>query len=161
MRVVCDAGPLIHLARAGHFDLLQDLFGRVLIPPAVYQEVAIRGKGEDGSNELVQATWIQPRHPRRSSLVAALATFLGSGEAEAIALAGERPHTLLLIDEPHGRRVARNMRITIRGTLGILLQGFRAGSVPDLEAAISRMRERGTWIADDLVAAILAASRRR
>jgi predicted nucleic acid-binding protein len=77
------------------------LFGRVLIPPAVYQEVAIRGKGEDGSNELVHATWIQQRHPRRSSLVAALATFLGSGEAEAIALAGERPHTLLLIDETH------------------------------------------------------------
>lgn len=161
MRVVCDAGPLIHLARAGHFELLQDLFGRVLIPPAVYQEVAIRGKGEDGSNELVHATWIQQRHPRRSSLVVALATFLGSGEAEAIALAGERPHTLLLIDEIHGRRVARNMRITIRGTLGILLQGFRAGSVPDLEAAISRMRERGTWIADELVKAILAASRRR
>jgi uncharacterized protein len=161
MRVVCDAGPLIHLARAGHFDLFQDLFGRVLIPPAVYQEVAIRGKGEDGSDELAHATWIQQRHPRQTSLVAALATFLGSGEAEAITLAGERPHTLLLIDETHGRRVARNMRITIRGTLGILLQGFRAGSVPDLEAAISRVRERGTWIADDLIFATLVASRRR
>jgi len=76
-------------------------------------------------------------------------------------LAGERPHTLLLIDETHGRRVARNLRIAIRGTLSIRLQGFRAGSVRDLKAAISRMRERGTWIADDLVAALLAASRRR
>jgi predicted nucleic acid-binding protein len=110
---------------------------------------------------VIGSTWIQQRHPRRSSLVAALGTFLGSGEAEAIALAGERPHTLLLIDETHGRRVPRNMRIAIRGTLGILLQGFRAGSVADLEAAISRMRERGIWIADDLVATILAASRRR
>ena len=91
MRVVCEAGPLIHLARAGHFDLLQDLFGRVLIPPAVYEEVAVRGKGEDGSDELIHATWIQQRHPRRSSVVAALATFLGAGEAAAIALAGERP----------------------------------------------------------------------
>jgi predicted nucleic acid-binding protein len=91
MRVVCDAGPLTQLARAGHFGLLQDLFGRVLIPPAVYQEVAIRGKGEDGSSELVRATWIQQRHPLRSSLVTALATFLGIGEAEAIALAGEPP----------------------------------------------------------------------
>jgi len=161
VRVVSDAGPLIHLARAGHFDLLQELFGRVLIPPAVYQEVAIRGKGEDGSSELVRAPWIQQRHPRRSTLVAALATFLGSGEAEAIALAGERPHTLLLIDETHGRRVARNMRIRVRGTLGLLLQGFRSGSVPNLEAAISRMRDRGTWIDDNLVAAVLAASRRR
>jgi uncharacterized protein len=161
VRVVCDAGPLIHLARAGHFDLLRDLFGRVLIPPAVYEEVAVRGKGEDGSDELVRAPWVQQRHPRRPTVVAALATFLGAGEAEALALAGERPHTLLLIDETHGRRVARNMRIAVRGTLGILLQGFRAGHVPDLGIAISRMRERGTWIADDLVAAILSASRRR
>jgi predicted nucleic acid-binding protein len=137
------------------------LFGRVLIPPAVYEEVAVRGKGEDGADELVRATWIQQRHPRRLTVVAALVTFLGVGEAEAIALAGERPDTLLLIDETHGRRVARNMKIVVRGTLGILLQGFRAGHVPDLEIAVSRMRERGTWIADDLVAAILAASRRR
>ena len=49
--MISDAGPLIHLARAGHFDLLQDLFARVLIPPAVYHEVAIRGKEEDGSKE--------------------------------------------------------------------------------------------------------------
>lgn len=161
MRVICDAGPLIHLARAGHFGLLRDLFGLVLIPPAVYQEVAVRGKGEDGSSELVRAAWIQQRHPRRATLVGALATFLGTGEAEAIALAGERPHSLLLIDETHGRRVAQNMRISIRGTLGVLLQGFRAGHVPNLEAAISRMRERGTWVADDLVATILAVSRRR
>ncbi len=131
MRVVCDSGPLIHLARAGHFDLLQALYGRVLVPSAVYQEVAVRGRGEDGARELVRATWIQRRRPRRSTLVAALGTFLGLGEAEAIALAGERPHTLLLIDEAHGRRVARNMRITIRGTLGVLLQGHRAGHVAD------------------------------
>ena len=149
------------MARAGHFDLLQALFGRVLVPPAVYQEVAVRGKGEDGSHELASAAWVQRRHPRRSTLVAALGTFLGLGEAEAIALAGERPHTLLLIDETHGRRVARNMRIAVRGTLGILLQGYRAGHVADLEGAIARMRERGTWIADDLVEAILAAARSR
>ena len=37
MRVVSNAGPLIHLARAGHFNLLQVLFGRVIIPSAVYQ----------------------------------------------------------------------------------------------------------------------------
>ncbi|RPI10231.1 MAG: DUF3368 domain-containing protein [Zetaproteobacteria bacterium] len=53
------------------------------------------------------------------------------------------------------------MRIAVRGTLGILLQGFRAGHVPDSEATVSRMRERGTWMADDVVAAILPASRRR
>jgi predicted nucleic acid-binding protein len=94
MRVVSNSGPLIHLARAAHFDLLRVLFGRVLIPPTVYQEVAVRGKGEDGSHELARSGWIHQRRPRRA----------------------------------------------------------------DLGGAIGRMRERGTWIADDLVTAVLAAA---
>ncbi len=159
MRVVSDSGPLIHLARAAHFDLLKTLYLRVLIPPAVYHEVAIQGRGEDGSEELTRAAWVRHRPPRRGDLVTALGAFLGRGEAEAIALAGERKETLLLIDETHGRRVARRMGIRIKGTLGILLEGYWAGHVADLEAAISRMRERGTWFDDEILAAILAAAR--
>jgi predicted nucleic acid-binding protein len=160
MRVVSDSGPLIHLARAAHFDLLKMLYGRVLIPPAVYHEVAIQGRGEDGSDELTQAPWVRRRRPRRGDLGTALGAFLGRGEAEAIALAAEGKKTLLLIDEAHGRRVARRMGIPIKGTLGILLDGHRAGHVGDLESAIVRMRERGTWIDDAILAAILAAARR-
>jgi predicted nucleic acid-binding protein len=85
----------------------------------------------------------------------------GRGEAEAIALAAERKGTVLLIDEGLGRRVAARLGIEVRGTLGLLLQGHRAGAVPDLERAIGRMRERGSWVGDDLVAAVLAASRGR
>ena len=161
MRVVCNAGPLIHLARAAHFDLLRIQFRRILIPPAVYEEVAIRGQGEDGAQELAQARCIYSRRPRRTDLIAALGTILGRGEAEAIALASERERTLLLNDEAHGRRVARNMGIAIRGTLGLLLDGHRGGHVSDLEAAIRRMRDHGTWIDDGLIAAVLATARER
>jgi predicted nucleic acid-binding protein len=161
VRVVSDSGPLIHLARAGHFDLLQLLYGRLLIPPSVYQEVVVRGRGQDGSRELSRARWIHHRRPRRADLATALGAFLGRGEAEAIALAAERKDTLLLIDEVHGRRVARKMGISVRGALGVLLQGHRAHHVPDLAGAIARMRERGTWIADEVVAAIMATTRER
>ncbi len=161
MRVVSNSGPLIHLARARHFDLLRVLFGRVITPSAVYQEVVVRGRGQDGSGELGRAKWIGRRRPRRADLVAALGAFLGRGEAEAIALAAEQKDTLLLIDEAHGRRVARSMGIKIKGTLGILFRGYREGHVPDLEGAIKRMRERGTWIDEEMVAAILAAARAR
>lgn len=161
MRVVSDSGPLIHLARAGHFDLLRLLYGRLLIPPAVYQEVAVRGRGQDGSRELSRAEWVVRRRPRRSDLVTALGAFLGRGEAEAITLAAEKGGTLLLIDEVHGRRVAQKMGIPVRGTLGVLLQGYRDHHVPDLGAAITRMRERGTWIGDEVVGSIMTAARTR
>ena len=136
MRVISNSGPLIHLARAGHFDLPKLLYGHLAIPPAVYQEVVIRGRGKAGSRELSKARWISRRQPRRKELVTALGTFLGRGEAEAIALASERTGTLLLIDEAHGRRVARQMNITVLGTLGLLLQGYRNNHVPDLKGAI-------------------------
>ena len=161
MRVVSNSGPLIHLARAGHFGLLEILYKRLLIPPAVYQEVAVRGRGQDGSDEVVQAPWIHRGPPRRRDLVAALGAFLGQGEAEAIALAADRKGSLLLIDEAHGRQVARRMGVAIRGTLGVLLEGHRRSHVPDLEGAVKRLRERGTWIDNELLAKVLAAARKR
>lgn len=161
MRVVCNSGPLIHLARADHFNLLRALFRRLIIPPAVYQEVVVRGRGQDGSEELARAKWIDRRRPRRTDLILALSAFLGRGEAEAIALAAERKDSLLLIDEAQGRRVAGSMGIAIRGTLGVLLQGHRAGHVSDLEGAIKRMRERGTWVDDEVIATVLAAAESR
>jgi predicted nucleic acid-binding protein len=103
VRVVSNAGPLIHLARASHFGLLHTLFGRITIPPAVYEEVVVRGQSQDGSREVSQAKWIHRRRPRRGDLVTALGAFLGRGEAEAIALAVEQKADLLLIDEAQGR----------------------------------------------------------
>jgi predicted nucleic acid-binding protein len=93
--------------------------------------------------------------------VAALGAFLGLGEAEAIALAAERKGTLLLIDEVQGRRVALKMGISVKGTLGLLLEGYRRRHVPDLKAAVLRMRDRGAWIEDEIVAATLAAAGER
>lgn len=161
MRVISNSGPLIHLARAGHFDLPKLLYGRLVIPPSVYQEVVIRGRGKAGSRELSTARWISQQRPRRREVVTALGAFLGRGEAEAIALASEKTGTLLLIDEAHGRRVARQMGIEVLGTLGLLLKGHREKHVQDLKMAVDRMRERGTWIADDVVEAVLAAAARR
>ena len=39
MIVVSDASPLIALLSVGRFDVIQKLFGEVLIPPAAYDEV--------------------------------------------------------------------------------------------------------------------------
>lgn len=41
--VVSDSSALIHLAAIGRPDLLQALYGRVVVPPAVWEEVVARG----------------------------------------------------------------------------------------------------------------------
>ena len=42
--IVSNAGPLIHLARISKLKLLKTLFGEVVIPNAVKEEVVERGK---------------------------------------------------------------------------------------------------------------------
>jgi len=41
---VANSTPLMCLVRLGKLDLLVRLFGRILIPEAVYREVVVRGE---------------------------------------------------------------------------------------------------------------------
>ncbi len=84
MIVVADASPIICLARVGRLALVRDLFGRVIVPPAVRDEVAA---GPGGDQVLQSSTWIEVRPVTDSTRVAALAGELDLGEASAIALA--------------------------------------------------------------------------
>ena len=46
--VVSNASPLITLAKIGQFSLLEQLFGRVVIPQAVFDEVVSHSAGGPG-----------------------------------------------------------------------------------------------------------------
>ena len=48
MTVVADATPLIYLAAIGKFDLLEMLYGRIIIPEGVYHEVVTQGASRPG-----------------------------------------------------------------------------------------------------------------
>jgi predicted nucleic acid-binding protein len=52
---VVDSTPIIALALVGRLDLLQRLYGQVVIPPAVQREVLAGEPGAAGSAELQQA----------------------------------------------------------------------------------------------------------
>jgi predicted nucleic acid-binding protein len=91
---VLDSTPIIALALVGKLDLLQHLYGQIVIPPAVQQEVLVGGPGTAGRTELRQATWIQVV-PLRDPTRAEMLSDLDRGEAEAIALAQELGADLL------------------------------------------------------------------
>lgn len=55
MIVVADAGPLIHLGAIGQLELIHRLSPEVLVPRAVFDEVAIAGAGLPGSSEVQAA----------------------------------------------------------------------------------------------------------
>lgn len=130
----------------GRLELLEAFYGPITIPQSVYDEVVVRGDGRDGSTEVAAAKWIEVQAPRDDLAVRALAAELGSGEASAIILAQQLQAPVLLIDEIRGRRIAGQLGLKVRGTLGILAQAKREGRIPSLAEALDLLRARGTWV---------------
>ena len=147
MKVVSNSGPLINLAKVGQFALLQGLFQHITIPPAVFEEVVVRGGGQPGAGETNAAQWITREMLAQSDVADILAAELDRGEAEAIALALLEKADWLLIDERVGRRFAQRVGLKVKGTLGVLLEGVRRDFIDDLQPLLDTLVAKGTWIA--------------
>ncbi len=156
MIVVSDAGPLIYLGAVGRLALLRDLFGRVVVPREVWNEVVGASTERPGSAETAAAAWIDIRTPSPSPLAERLSETLGMGEAAAIGLCLELRADLLLCDDLEARRAAAAEGIRIVGTLGILVRGKRAGLLDAVRPIMEAMIGMGLRVSADLVEEILA-----
>lgn len=141
MKVVSNTSPLINLARIGHLNLLPSVFGRLLIPEAVWQEAVIDGEGQPGAKEIRQADWIERVTVSNRPLVRSLRQELDPGEAEAIALAVEINADWLLMDERLGRQTARHFGLGYIGLIGILKVAKRRGEIEALSPLLEQLRD--------------------
>jgi uncharacterized protein len=154
--VVSDAGPLIYLGGAGHLALLRELFGRVVVPRQVWDEVVGAGRELPGSAEVAAAaSWIDVRTPSPSPLTERLSDVLGVGEAAAIALCAQLHAELLLCDDLEARRIAAGHGIRVVGTLGLLVRGKRTGFLDAVRPIVEAMVAMGLRVSPDLVDEIL------
>ena len=151
MIVVADASPLIALARIGRLELLNTLFGRLLLPEAVWREVVGAGLDRAGAIAVSQAPWMERRAVTDTGLVAVLRRDLGAGEAEAITLAREVGAELVLMDERMGRAVARRLGLRVTGLVGVLIEARERGLLTDADAVVNDLHQRaGFWLSNDL-----------
>lgn len=137
MIVVSDASPLITLAGVGHLHLLHALYGEVLIPPAVWDEVMQDER--PGVQDIVSAPWIRTVPVAQNSFLMALQTDLDDGEAEAFALAAVVQADLVLVDERHGRNVALWMGFRVMGAAGVLVEAKARGLLVAVRPVLEEM----------------------
>ena len=85
---VSDSSPLIHLVKIEALEIISRLYSRILIPPAVWQEVVEESDGRPGAVEVRRAVasgWMLKQAAENKALVIALRHTLDNGEPEAIA----------------------------------------------------------------------------
>ncbi len=149
--VVADSSPLIALSRIGRLELLREMFGHLLIPKAVSNEVSLGGVGKPGIEAITNALWIERREVSDISLVSLLQQNLGAGESEAIALAKEVDADVVLIDERLGRSAAKRLGLSVTGIVGVLIEARERGLLHDASEVIAELRTvAGFWISDEL-----------
>lgn len=109
-------------------NLLPQLAGSVLVPPAVAQEIMVGRRAGVSLPELTSLVWLEVRHPQRKQEGQWLSD-LGPGEAEVLMLGLELDQSIVVLDDALARRVAEALGLKLTGTLGILLDAKRAGYI--------------------------------
>jgi predicted nucleic acid-binding protein len=119
MIVVSDTSPILYLFLIDLLDLLPQLYGQIIIPDMVRNEMGAVGAPDDLRKWVanppewltIQSVMVEPDETLKR---------LNLGEQAAISLAESLPADLLLIDEKAGRQMAMARGLNVIGVLGVL-----------------------------------------
>ncbi len=137
-----------------HPTILPALFRRVLIPPAVAEELQ-RPRTPAPVRAWMGSppAWLEVRTPCQPLVITALP--LGAGEREAISLAQDLRAELLLMDDLEGREEAEHHGFAVMGTLRVLELAAERGLL-DFPTAITKLQATSFHLPLSLVREMLA-----
>jgi predicted nucleic acid-binding protein len=155
MIVVADTSPLNYLMLIEQVDVLPKLYGSVVIPIAVREELLVPLAPPPVRHWIESAPdWLEVRDP--GTITLSFESKLDVGEREAITLAHTHQGSLLLIDEALGRQEAQHFGIEIIGTLGILRYAHLRGLL-DLSETVKRLQMTTFQASPSLIKSVLAS----
>jgi len=139
--VISDTSAITNLAAIHNLQLLLQLYSQVMIPEAVYRELADIEPPVPGTLEVQRASWLEVREIVNREVVERLQdeVRLDSGESEAIAVALELNADMLLIDERRGRAKADRLGVRITGLLGILVEAKQKNLIVAVKPLIDEL----------------------
>jgi len=148
--VISDTTALIILAKSDLLSLLSNLFQKIYIPQAVYDELMFKDDIVKYRINKFDVISIKPVSDLKT-LERIKRLNIDKGEIEAISLAIELD-LMLIIDERKGRKIALNQGLKIVGVLGILIENYKQEFISFEEAKIYFLlfKEQGLRVSDEL-----------
>ena len=144
--VLSNTSPLIALMNLGQLWLFEQLFGTVVIAPAVALEV---GPSFALPHWITQQALALPIAENVSGLS------LGAGETETISLAIELGARLVILDDRPARRKAQSLGLPVIGILGVILSAKKRGLITAIKPCLDTLIQNDFRIAQPLYDQIL------
>lgn len=133
--VICDAGPLIHLAEISGLSLLS-IFETLHIPDAVWSETVERSRVS--SEDLWKLNVVQRHALPQESIAQFVQTNrlanLHNGERECLYLCHKINIATLLTDDLAVRDAAKRLNLQPVGSLGVVVRAYKEGLISLIKA---------------------------
>ncbi len=139
MIVVSDTSPLLSLTLVGQLDLLRQLYGSIVIPEAVRDELIVGGAAYGDGDEVIDQPWISVQPVNNPIVLKLLQRELDRGEAEALALAIELKADLILLDEFKARRLADDLQLPHTGVIDLLGEAKRLNYLTVIKPTLDKL----------------------
>ena len=147
--VISNTSPLIGLSELNCLPLLRDLYTEVWIPREVEKEFL--AVDETHYQEILNSTpWIKVvdlTNPQSATIYQGI----DAGEAEVFALAAEHDARLILLDEKKGRRKAKEIGLTVKGIVGVLLEAKEKALIDVIKPLLIQLRNNGIHLSESLI----------
>ena len=154
-KVIVNTTPLIVLADVGQFDLLRKLYGEIMIPQAVLEEI----RSQPAKRLTASSDWIKIVRVKNKDERSLFRARLHAGEVEVMLLAQEQNADLVIMDDNAAKKTAKFMGLKVTGTLGVLLRAKREGYIQEIKPIIRAMAADGFYIDEKTKRYVLDAAK--
>jgi len=152
-RIISNTTPILSLLKIGKLHLLEKIYGKIIVPFAVYNEIE-NGIHKPYYQDLKLIDWIEIleiNNPNSKDYF----IDLDEGEAEVLILSKEQNADLVIMDEIMGRRYAKQLGFNLTGTIGILLKAKEDGFIKSIKESLTELVEKGSWLNPKLISKAL------
>lgn len=155
-RVIVNSTPIILLSNANCLEILKEVYGQIVIPQSVYDEV-IQKEDSACFNLINKPDWIIVENVKDTTSKKMYQSKLHSGEVEVMMLAQEEPKAdLLILDDNAAKKTAKYLGLTVTGTLGVLLKAKSLGIISSVKNIIDKIIENGFYITEEIYSLVLS-----
>jgi predicted nucleic acid-binding protein len=144
--VVCNTSPLQYLHQIGVLEILPAIYGRILVPQAVVNEISAGRQAGVSLPDLASLDWVEAREVAPTSWP--VPRDIHRGEAEVIALARLSGNAKVILDDLAARKHAKLLGLIVTGTLGVLLKAKEKRLIGNLRPHTESLTACGFRLAD-------------